>query len=56
MVPPTTMSSPGMLMKIEKEPPIRIETATRIVPPTRPIIVAISTGSAPEYYMGRTRH
>jgi hypothetical protein len=41
-------------MKIEKEPPIRIETTTRVVPPTRPIIVAISIWSVPEYYVGRT--
>jgi hypothetical protein len=50
MVPPTTMSNPGMLMKIEKVPPIRIEILTRIVPPTRPITVAISIESVPEYY------
>jgi hypothetical protein len=56
MVPPTTMSNPGMLMKIEKVPPIIIETTTRIVPPSRPIIVAISIWSVPEYYMGQIRH
>jgi hypothetical protein len=50
-VPPTTMSNPGRLMKTEKEPPIRIEMTTRIVPPARPIIVAISIGSVPEYQM-----
>jgi hypothetical protein len=42
------MSNPGILMKIQREPPIRMETITRIVPPTRPITVAISIWSVPE--------
>jgi hypothetical protein len=56
MVPPTTMSNPGRLMKTDKEPPIMIEKTTRIVPPARPIIVAISIGSVPEHQMGRIGH
>jgi hypothetical protein len=47
---------PGTLMNIEKVPPIRIETSTRIVPPARPIIVAISMWSVPGDYIIRLWH
>jgi hypothetical protein len=48
-VPPTTMSKPGMLRKMETLPPVTIARQIRIVPPTRPIIVAISMLAVPEY-------
>jgi hypothetical protein len=43
-------------MKTEKVPPMKIENRTRIVPPARPIIVAISMGSVPGDHIGRIWH
>ena len=41
-VPPTTISNPGILMKTNMLPPVTIARSTKIVPPTSPMIVAIS--------------
>jgi hypothetical protein len=43
------MSNPGILRKIDTSPPVAMARITRIVPPTRPIIVAISILTVPEH-------
>jgi hypothetical protein len=50
------MSKPGMLRKMVTLPPVEMATKTRTVPPTRPIIVAISISAVPEHYRYNIRH
>ena len=42
MVPPTTISNPGTLRKTVISPPVTMAASTRTVPPTSPMIVAMS--------------